>query len=626
MGNWLQFDLAMSPGEQSSFYSSIFIPFTLKPLYVFISEHLPIRRLHRKPYIIACCLIATASWFMIAWLVHSPLVALGVMIMQSTANACADMLLGLMIVDWAAKDPVRAGALQSAVESVQSFASLLALLVGLPLYPCDDTSKYPLEPTRIFLITGCISIISTLCSFFLFEIPFESERRGTPFPLPFSYLSLRGEMMNDGRVDTQGSLSPFRRGRDSRQSCTRFEERLESHAEINQEEQLKEPLLLRTSSESLLAKMEAQANDKGGNVLLQDEGHDHADSSVISSPPNISDDEIEPLLSAQPAVRHSTQRNIRDCCNAGHFPVLQLLVPALLVFLLWASLKPFLGHQLWLNLLGGVLALDLTLVVLIWRSHRGACHSLTLRQFFRKVGLIWPALVLFLVNAVPSAEDSLFSYQVTVWKARPCLLQYLSIASDATAMASGCLYFCLFHGWSGHRLIVLFAVSGLLVASSQLLWWPWVVGDIMQEIAGGSQPSFNYAVMATIASEFVAQCFLISSLVLATQASPRDHRNSFIYVLYLSFIDIGDSVSGWVTTPIINALDITLTNYSGLTQLLWICAGSLTAALFLSPLLTFSPLHSDHVVNRELEEEEEVGERGRETVRDGLPATLIGSQ
>ena len=53
----------------------------------------------------------------------------------------------------------------------------------------------------------------------------------------------------------------------------------------------------------------------------------------------------------------------------------------------------------------------------------------------------------------------------------------------------------------------------------------------------------------------------------------------------LSMLDLGDSVSGWVTAPIVQSLGLTLGDYSRLPDLVWIGAGSRLATLALVPLL-----------------------------------------
>ena len=60
------------------------------------------------------------------------------------------------------------------------------------------------------------------------------------------------------------------------------------------------------------------------------------------------------------------------------------------------------------------------------------------------------------------------------------------------------------------------------------------------------------------------------------------------YAFYLSFIDMGESVSGWITAPIASSLNITLYDYDNVKTLIWISSSSSVASLGMAPLLTFA--------------------------------------
>lgn len=489
VGNWLQFDLEMSPSQQSSFYASIFIPFTLKPLYGWISERFPIRGYRRRPYVISCSIIIACTWFVIAWMVTTPSAAFGIMTLLSTANAFSDLMLGLLVVDLACKDMSRAGALQSASESVQSGASLLALLVGLPLYPCNGATS-PLDPKLVFIITGAIAVLQIFVTLFL--------------------------------PDTFVGVPP---------------------------------------SVSAMAPM------------------DDIQTPLLPIPERLESNDLKPR-----DVSNRLFRALRPPHASREFPAMELAIPGVLLLMVWASVKSFMVHESWMYFLYAVLLVDTVLLLMLLRHAH--IREVTFTGVMGSLWVVWPAIILFLTNAVPSASDTIYSFQYSVWMTHVCYPQYLSIISEATALASGCAFFFLFHNWSGRRIIHLFLASGLIAAASQLLWWPWVDGGV----TSAGQPSFGYAVFASIVTEMFMQCFFITSLVVATQACPLDYRSTFAFTFYLSFIDIGDSVSGWVSAPIIDALNITLTNYSHLDVLVWIGTGSFVLALLFSPLLFFAKL------------------------------------
>jgi hypothetical protein len=599
LGVWLQADLNMSPSDQANFYASTFLPFTLKPLYGWISERFPIRSLRRKPYIVIANIVSTSTWFAAAWLVRSPIAAFGVMTLQFTALAFNDLLLGLLLVDCACKNMDHAAPLQAIAETTQSFASLLALFVGLPLYPCSSGPS-PLEPTHVFLITGVIA--AAACAF--------------AYCLPDSPVQAIQERPSRATTDDESSLLlPLLPHHDTPLLASEPAESTWSLVSINQV-----PERLATAASQNMA---PHAADRNGSpparrpshsptsTLLAGAGTFNPASALDAAFPNAP-------RALEPSITSSLLKLLRPAhahAQSQQFPALELAVPAVLLLLVWASVKSFLSHSAWLTMLYCVLAIDAVVFLFLWRATHSHCPSTTadasagapaaataasqsdatvsapmraLRMLLRTGAAVWPALVLLVYSAVPSAEDALSSYQYGVWIEQTCYPQYLSIATEAASLAVGLAFFFLFHNWHGTRIIALFAASGVLAAASNLLWWPWVTGTVAQP---GSSAYFVYAVFAAVTQEAFYQMLLITSLVVATLASPRDYRSSFTYALYLSFLDIGDSVSGWVSAAITERLGITLADYAALPTLIWIAAGCLATAMLLAPLLFFAPIH-----------------------------------
>tara|TARA_B110000208_G_scaffold149264_1_gene180204 strand:+ start:77 stop:850 length:774 start_codon:yes stop_codon:yes gene_type:complete len=133
---WLNEDVAMSQCEQSRFYAVIFLPWSLKPLYGWLSDRVPLCGRHRKPYIVACCVGAAACYLVTALWVRSVAGAYVVTIARSTCNAFSELMLGAVLVDVVSRDPRNAATIQSVATGVRSLASVTGFLVSLPLYPC----------------------------------------------------------------------------------------------------------------------------------------------------------------------------------------------------------------------------------------------------------------------------------------------------------------------------------------------------------------------------------------------------------------------------------------------------------------------------------------------------------
>jgi hypothetical protein len=262
----------------------------------------------------------------------------------------------------------------------------------------------------------------------------------------------------------------------------------------------------------------------------------------------------------------------------SRFPVLELFVPAILLFLVWSACRDLMPHAHWLVFLYIVIAINVLVGVSIYRTRHQSMSSLT------DLAVVWPALVLFFIAAMPSASDTLFSYRYSVWPDHQCYIQTLSIVTSVTALAFSWVYFFLLHHVHGRELIRVYMAANVVSGAAVLLWWPWVAGDVRQ----GELPSLGYAIFASVVTGGAGQIALVSGLVLATQACPMDDRTGFAYALYISFMDVGNSVSGWVTAPIVQALHITLTDFARLPILLVIDSTTTVVATMAAPLLYFA--------------------------------------
>ena len=133
---WLNTDVKMAQCEQSRFYAVVFLPWSLKPLYGWVSDKFPLCGRHRKPYIVvaccgaALCYVATALW------VRSIAGAYAVTLARSCCNSFSELMLGAILVDVVSRDPKNAATIQSVATGTRSFASVCGFLVSLPLYPC----------------------------------------------------------------------------------------------------------------------------------------------------------------------------------------------------------------------------------------------------------------------------------------------------------------------------------------------------------------------------------------------------------------------------------------------------------------------------------------------------------
>ncbi|DAZ93547.1 TPA: hypothetical protein N0F65_006535 [Lagenidium giganteum] len=139
-GEWLFQVIHMPPATTTIYYSVAFFPWNLKPLYGLLSDNFPIAGYHRKSYIVLCEIGAAVSLFLTGAYVDSVAGAFVVKVLDSVFEAFAQIMLGIFLVDLASGDKTSSSSakVQSWANGVKNAASIVALLVGIPVY--KDTS------------------------------------------------------------------------------------------------------------------------------------------------------------------------------------------------------------------------------------------------------------------------------------------------------------------------------------------------------------------------------------------------------------------------------------------------------------------------------------------------------
>lgn len=161
---WVNYDLKMPPSTQVMFYSAIFIPWSLKPLYGFILDHFPICGYRRKIHAAVCCLGYSVMFLMTATAVYSIELAFMVTIARASFSGFLELLATVSLLDVCGRDPRNTARVQSMATAVRYSASLLALLLGLPLYSCGQHAP---SPRLIIGFTSVVPLLALVCSLFL---------------------------------------------------------------------------------------------------------------------------------------------------------------------------------------------------------------------------------------------------------------------------------------------------------------------------------------------------------------------------------------------------------------------------------------------------------------------------
>jgi hypothetical protein len=278
-----------------------------------------------------------------------------------------------------------------------------------------------------------------------------------------------------------------------------------------------------------------------------------------------------------------------------------VVVACLQALFLWTGLQPLLGASTWhtgLGVIVGALLAGAVVPLLLHRVYVPATtpgtspvpgDAVPTAAPRPEAASVWgwvgrhgttalAGVFLFVFNAVPTADVQLGNFQYTVFSSRLCYLQYLGLLGAVASIAASVVFGAVFRN---KRVSFSLMLTAILAAVASLVALPFVR---LADPAADLPRAFGWASLLTLARGFFGELAFLPALVLATQHTPRRDAG-FVYGLFLSFIDFGDTVSGLATAPVVAALGITSTDWRGLQALVVIAAAARVAALGFVPLL-----------------------------------------
>ena len=210
-------------------------------------------------------------------------------------------------------------------------------------------------------------------------------------------------------------------------------------------------------------------------------------------------------------------------------------------------------------------------------SLREALRSDGAALFYKLGG---PAVFLLLYNATPSATVSLASFRFALFETEPCVLTGLTLLTEAAALA-GCLVYARLA--NRRRVQMLIALLTVVKVAASFLDLP-LFGAERPGDRVGAVDATTYALLTAPLGGFLTQLAFVPLEVLATESAPAKDK-VFAYAVYLSFLDLGDSIANWCTAPIVDGLGIAFPDFDNLAELLYIAAAAQVAVLALMPVL-----------------------------------------
>ena len=165
---FLKDELALSPAEVAAMMGIAALPWTIKPLFGFMSDGLPIFGYRRRPYLILSGLVGVAAWVSLATVVHTAAAATFAIVITSLSVAVSDVIVDSLIVERARDESlVDSGSIQSLCWGAAAVGGLLtAYSSGLLLEQFSTRT--------VFAITAVFPLLVSAAAFLISEEPVTS--------------------------------------------------------------------------------------------------------------------------------------------------------------------------------------------------------------------------------------------------------------------------------------------------------------------------------------------------------------------------------------------------------------------------------------------------------------------
>lgn len=159
---FLKDDIGLSPAEVSALMGIAALPWTIKPVFGFLSDGLPIFRYRRRPYLILSGILGAIAWLSMATLVDTPLKATAAVLLSSLSVAISDVIVDSLVVERAREeDQGDAGTLQSLAWGASAVGGLItAYLGGLLLERTSTQVIFGITATFPLVVCGVAWLIS----------------------------------------------------------------------------------------------------------------------------------------------------------------------------------------------------------------------------------------------------------------------------------------------------------------------------------------------------------------------------------------------------------------------------------------------------------------------------------
>ncbi|MEM7795253.1 MAG: folate/biopterin family MFS transporter [Cyanobacteria bacterium P01_C01_bin.118] len=162
---FLKDDLALSPAAVTALTGIASLPWTIKPIFGFLSDGLPLFGYRRRPYLILSGLLGTTAWLILATLAHTAWLATAMILLSSLSVAMSDVIVDSLVVERARKESQNdTGTLQSLCWGASAIGGLLTAYLGGLLLEYTSTRA-------VFVVTATFPLIVSVVAWLITEEP-----------------------------------------------------------------------------------------------------------------------------------------------------------------------------------------------------------------------------------------------------------------------------------------------------------------------------------------------------------------------------------------------------------------------------------------------------------------------
>lgn len=169
---FLKDDLALSPAEVAALTGIASLPWTIKPIFGFLSDGLPLFGYRRRPYLILSGLLGTTAWLILATLAHTAWLATAMILLSSLSVAMSDVIVDSLVVERAREESqTDTGTLQSLCWGASAIGGLMTAYLGGLLLEYTSTRA-------VFVVTATFPLIVSVVAWLITEEPVAKNSNG----------------------------------------------------------------------------------------------------------------------------------------------------------------------------------------------------------------------------------------------------------------------------------------------------------------------------------------------------------------------------------------------------------------------------------------------------------------